>query len=254
MSQAVPTHAVEVRSIDDHGRSHLGALSSHLVQPTGMTPVQLECVINRLRYVVTEPGLTPLKLHQLLFEEEYLDAQDRFGEQAFCAQTGDEAMAQLLPSANMEPERANLRSASRESGCAATRGQLAERPAVSDSRPADGAETEGMFRKLASVPLEPRSTESFGDGRSANASLDDRYRRVISRNDRLKRLVALRAPGIVLRNEIRMLRDAVSALFGDGEIAMTIAHLGGSIFADYLGYITGIGIDLPAAGDAARAA
>jgi DNA-directed RNA polymerase subunit beta' len=195
----------------------LKSLPSRVGLLLDMTLKELEKVLYFESFVVTEPGLTPLKQQQLLTEEEYLDAQDEFGEDAFTAMIGAEAMKQMLGVLDMEEERTTLRVELKETNSEAKRKKLVKRLKLAEAFLASGAKPEWMVLDVVPViPPELRPLVPLDGGRFATSDLNDLYRRVINRNNRLKRLIELRAPEIIVRNEKRMLQEAVDALFDNG--------------------------------------
>jgi DNA-directed RNA polymerase subunit beta' len=195
----------------------LKSLPSRVGLLLDMTLKALEKVLYFESFVVTEPGLTPLKQQQLLTEEEYLDAQDEFGEDAFTAMIGAEAMKQMLGVLDMEEERTTLRVELKETNSEAKRKKLVKRLKLVEAFLSSGAKPEWMVLDVVPViPPELRPLVPLDGGRFATSDLNDLYRRVINRNNRLKRLIELRAPEIIVRNEKRMLQEAVDALFDNG--------------------------------------
>ena len=195
----------------------LKSLPSRVGLLLDMTLKQLEKVLYFESFVVTEPGLTPLNQKQLLTEEEYLDAQDEHGEDAFTAMIGAEAMKQMLGVLDMEEERTTLRVELKETNSEAKRKKLVKRLKLVEAFLASGAKPEWMVLDVVPViPPELRPLVPLDGGRFATSDLNDLYRRVINRNNRLKRLIELRAPEIIVRNEKRMLQEAVDALFDNG--------------------------------------
>lgn len=177
----------------------------------------LEKILYFESYVVLEPGLTPLKRHQLLTEEEYLDAQDEYGEDAFRAGIGAEAIRTLLGELNLESERDKLRQELKDLTSEARRKKVVKRLSLIESFIQSGCRPEWMVLTILPViPPELRPLVPLDGGRFATSDLNDLYRRVINRNNRLKRLLDLSAPDIIIRNEKRMLQEAVDALFDNG--------------------------------------
>ncbi|MCL2469314.1 MAG: DNA-directed RNA polymerase subunit beta' [Alphaproteobacteria bacterium] len=182
-----------------------------------MTLKDIERVLYFENYIVTEPGLTPLKLHQLLSEEDYIQAQDDYGEDAFTAMIGAEAVKQILSGIDLHEEKVRLRSEMRETGSDAKRKKIVKRLKCIESFIESGARPEWMILDVVPViPPELRPLVPLDGGRFATSDLNDLYRRVINRNNRLKRLMELRAPDIIVRNEKRMLQESVDALFDNG--------------------------------------
>src|SRR5262249_41849940 len=182
-----------------------------------MTLKDLERVLYFENYVVIEPGLTPLKLHQLMTEEQYINAQDEFGEDAFSASIGAEALRKMLADLDLEQERERMRTELVETGSEAKRKKLVKRLKLVEAFMESGSRPEWMILEVIPViPPELRPLVPLDGGRFATSDLNDLYRRVINRNNRLKRLIELRAPDIIVRNEKRMLQEAVDALFDNG--------------------------------------
>ena len=195
----------------------LKSLPSRIGLLLDMTLKDLERVLYFENYVVIEPGLTPLKLHQLLSEEEYMKAQDEYGEDAFQAGIGAEALRIMLSAINLEEERDRMRVELRETNSEAKRKKLVKRLKLVEAFIASGSKPQWMILEVVPViPPELRPLVPLDGGRFATSDLNDLYRRVINRNNRLKRLIELRAPDIIVRNEKRMLQEAVDALFDNG--------------------------------------
>ncbi|NMM46745.1 DNA-directed RNA polymerase subunit beta' [Rhodospirillaceae bacterium KN72] len=195
----------------------LKSLPSRIGLLMDMTLKDLERVLYFENYVVTEPGLTDLKIQSLMTEEEYLDAQDKYGEDAFTAEIGAEALKTML--SQIEPEEAieKTREDLAETGSEAKRKKLVKRLKLLEAFQASGARPEWMILDVVPViPPELRPLVPLDGGRFATSDLNDLYRRVINRNNRLRRLIELRAPDIIVRNEKRMLQESVDALFDNG--------------------------------------
>ncbi|MDQ7251003.1 DNA-directed RNA polymerase subunit beta' [Dongia sedimenti] len=195
----------------------LKSLPSRIGLLLDMTLKDLERILYFENYVVIEPGLTPLKLHQLLSEEQYLDAQDEYGQDSFQAGIGAEAIKTMLSALTMETERETMKVDLRETGSEAKRKKLVKRLKLVDAFLESGSKPEWMIMDVIPViPPELRPLVPLDGGRFATSDLNDLYRRVINRNNRLKRLIELKAPDIIVRNEKRMLQEAVDALFDNG--------------------------------------
>ncbi len=195
----------------------LKSLPSRIGLLLDMTLKDLERVLYFENYVVTEPHMTPLKLHQLLTEEEYIRAQDEYGEESFAAKIGAEAMKEMLSQINLEEEVEQLRVELRETSSEARRKKLVKRLKLVEAFIESNSRPEWMILDVVPViPPELRPLVPLDGGRFATSDLNDLYRRVINRNNRLKRLIELRAPDIIVRNEKRMLQEAVDALFDNG--------------------------------------
>ncbi len=182
-----------------------------------MTLKNLERVLYFETYVVIEPGLTPLKLHQSLSEDEYQAAVDEHGEDAFRVGIGAEALREMLAAIDLEAERENLRVDLKETNSEAKRKKLVKRLKLVEAFINSNTRPEWMILEVIPViPPELRPLVPLDGGRFATSDLNDLYRRVINRNNRLKRLIELRAPEIIVRNEKRMLQESVDALFDNG--------------------------------------
>ena len=168
-------------------------------------------------YVVIEPGLTELEPLQLLTEEEYMDAQDDHGEDAFTAMIGAEAIQEILRNLDLDTEADQLRKDVKEATSELKLKKAAKRLKIVEAFLASGAKPEWMILSIVPViPPDLRPLVPLDGGRFATSDLNDLYRRVINRNNRLKRLMELRAPDIIIRNEKRMLQESVDALFDNG--------------------------------------
>ncbi len=195
----------------------LKSLPSRIGLIMDMTLKELERVLYFENFIVIEPGMTPLKPLQLLSEEEYYAAQDEYGEENFRASIGAEAMKEILSSLDLEAEKVKVEEDLRETGSEAKRKKLVKRLKLLDSFLESGARPEWMIMDIVPVlPPELRPLVPLDGGRFATSDLNDLYRRVINRNNRLKRLIELRAPDIIVRNEKRMLQESVDALFDNG--------------------------------------
>ncbi len=195
----------------------LKSLPSRIGLLLDMTLKDLERILYFENYVVIEPGLTPLKQHQLLSEEEYLQAQDDYGDDQFTASIGAEALRTVLSAIDLGEEREKLRVELRETNSEARRKKLVKRLKLVEAFIESNSRPEWMILEVVPViPPELRPLVPLDGGRFATSDLNDLYRRVINRNNRLKRLIELRAPDIIVRNEKRMLQEAVDALFDNG--------------------------------------
>src|SRR5512146_1746868 len=195
----------------------LKSLPSRIALMLDMTLKDLERILYFENYIVLEPGLTPLKDRQLLSEDEYLKAQDEYGQDSFTAMIGAEAIRELLKGLELEKIAADLRVEIAESTSELKPKKLAKRLKVVEAFLQSGNKPEWMILTVVPViPPELRPLVPLDGGRFATSDLNDLYRRVINRNNRLKRLIELRAPDIIIRNEKRMLQEAVDALFDNG--------------------------------------
>jgi DNA-directed RNA polymerase subunit beta' len=195
----------------------LKSLPSRIGLLLDMQLKQLERVLYFESYIVTEPGLTPLEKFQLLTEDELLDAQDEYGEDAFTAGIGAEAVKQMLMDLDLEGEKVALLDELATTKSELKPKKIIKRLKVVESFLESGNRPEWMILDVVPViPPELRPLVPLDGGRFATSDLNDLYRRVINRNNRLKRLMELRAPDIIVRNEKRMLQEAVDALFDNG--------------------------------------
>ncbi|MEW4449030.1 DNA-directed RNA polymerase subunit beta' [Qipengyuania sp. JC766] len=195
----------------------LKSLPSRIGLLLDMQLKQLERVLYFESYIVTEPGLTPLEKFQLLTEDELLEAQDEYGEDGFSAAIGAEAVKTMLMDLDLEQERADLLEELETTKSALKPKKIIKRLKVVESFIDSGNRPEWMILEVVPViPPELRPLVPLDGGRFATSDLNDLYRRVINRNNRLKRLIELRAPDIIVRNEKRMLQESVDALFDNG--------------------------------------
>jgi len=195
----------------------LKSLPSRIGLLLDMTLKDLERILYFEYYVVTEPGLTPLKDRQLLSEEEYLKAQEELGEDSFTAKIGAEAIRELMKGIDLNKLAVELRKEIAESTSELKPKKLAKRLKLIEAFLASGNKPDWMIMTVVPViPPDLRPLVPLDGGRFATSDLNDLYRRVINRNNRLKRLIELKAPDIIIRNEKRMLQEAVDALFDNG--------------------------------------
>ena len=195
----------------------LKSLPSRIGLLVDMTLKDLERVLYFENYVVVEPGLTPLKYHELMNEDQYQDAVDEYGEDAFTVGIGAEAIREMLSALDLEEECETLRVDLAETNSEAKRKKLVKRLKLVEAFLESGARPEWMILEVVPViPPELRPLVPLDGGRFATSDLNDLYRRVINRNNRLKRLIELHAPEIIIRNEKRMLQESVDALFDNG--------------------------------------
>ena len=195
----------------------LKSLPSRIGLLVDMTLKDLERVLYFENYVVVEPGLTPLKLHEMLNEDQYQNAIDEYGEDSFQVGIGAEALREMLAAIDLEEERENIKVDLKETGSEAKRKKYVKRLKLVEAFLESGARPEWMIMEIIPViPPELRPLVPLDGGRFATSDLNDLYRRVINRNNRLKRLIELHAPEIIVRNEKRMLQESVDALFDNG--------------------------------------
>src|SRR3954454_4068101 len=195
----------------------LKSLPSRIGLLLDMTLKELERILYFESYIVLDAGLTPLKGRQLLSEDEYLRAQDEYGQDTFTAMIGAEAIREILKSMNLDQIAAQLRQEIAEATTELKPKKLAKRLKIIEAFQNSGNRPEWMIlTEIPVIPPDLRPLVPLDGGRFATSDLNDLYRRVINRNNRLKRLIELRAPDIIIRNEKRMLQEAVDALFDNG--------------------------------------
>ena len=181
-----------------------------------MSPRSLEQVLYFASYVVTDPGETPLAYKQVLSDKEYREAVDQYGSKAFKAGMGAEAIRKLLMDLDLEKLEKELREEIANSS-GQKRANAIKRLEVVEAFIQSGNKPEWIILTvLPVIPPELRPMVQLDGGRFATSDLNDLYRRVINRNNRLKRLLELRAPDIIVRNEKRMLQEAVDSLIDNG--------------------------------------
>jgi len=201
----------------------LKSLPSRIGLLLDMTLKDLERVLYFESFIVTEPGLTSLNQYQLLSEEDFYRAQEEFGEDSFTAGIGAEAIRVLLENIDLEGERAKLLQELAETKSELKPKKIVKRLKVIESFLESSNRPEWMILTVVPViPPDLRPLVPLDGGRFATSDLNDLYRRVINRNNRLKRLIELRAPDIIVRNEKRMLQESVDALFDNGRRGRTI--------------------------------
>ena len=195
----------------------LKSLPSRIGLLADMTLKDLERVLYFEYFLVTEPGLTSLNKGQLLSEEDYDNALDEFGDETFEVAIGAEAIKKILTEMDLEEEIVKIREDLIKTGSEIKRKKLVKRLKLVESFIESGSKPEWMILEVVPViPPELRPLVPLDGGRFATSDLNDLYRRVINRNNRLKRLIELRAPDIIIRNEKRMLQESVDALFDNG--------------------------------------
>ncbi|SCZ86687.1 DNA-directed RNA polymerase subunit beta' [Nitrosomonas mobilis] len=194
----------------------LKSLPSRLGLILDMTLRDIERVLYFEAYVVTDPGMTPLTRGQLLTDEDYLNKTEEFGDD-FSAAMGAEGVQALLSNLDIENEIATLRREIQSTGSETKLKKMGKRLKVMEAFHKSGIKPEWMVLKVLPVlPPELRPLVPLDGGRFATSDLNDLYRRVINRNNRLKRLLELRAPEIIVRNEKRMLQESVDSLLDNG--------------------------------------
>nr|MBS0022350.1 DNA-directed RNA polymerase subunit beta' [Gammaproteobacteria bacterium] len=194
----------------------LKSLPSRMGLLLDMTLRDIERILYFEAFVVVDPGLTQLERGQLLSDETYLEAIEQYGDE-FDAKMGAEAIYELLKSIDLKAEGTRLREELRTTGSESRIKKVAKRLKLIEAFIESGNRPEWMVLKVLPVlPPELRPLVPLDGGRFATSDLNDLYRRVINRNNRLKRLLDLNAPDIIVRNEKRMLQEAVDALLDNG--------------------------------------
>ena len=193
------------------------SLPSRIATLLDMTIKNLEKVLYFEQFIVVEPGLTDLKKGEIISEEQYIDYQDEYGEDSFSAAIGAEAIEQMLLNIDLENDFKQLKIELTETKSELKKTKITKRLKLLESFITSKNKPEWMIlRVLPVIPPELRPLVPLDGGRFATSDLNDLYRRVINRNNRLKRLIDLRAPDIIVRNEKRMLQESVDALFDNG--------------------------------------
>ncbi len=205
----------------------LKSLPSRISLVIDMKLKEVEKVLYFENFIVIEPGLTGLKKNQLLSEEELIKYQDQYGEESFTAGIGAEAILEILKSIDLKNEREKLSKSIKETKSKVTEERNVKRLKLIDSFIETGNKPEWMIlTTIPVIPPELRPLVPLDGGRFATSDLNDLYRRVINRNNRLKRLIDLKAPDIIIRNEKRMLQESVDALFDNGRRGRVITGTG----------------------------
>ncbi|HPV48837.1 MAG TPA: DNA-directed RNA polymerase subunit beta' [Smithellaceae bacterium] len=195
----------------------LKSLPSRIGNVMDLTLKELEKVLYFESWIVLDPKETPLKKKELLTDEEYIEAMELYGEKGFVAGIGAEAVRQLLEEIDLEKLYDELRSEMETSLSETKKKKIVKRLKVVEALRKSGNKPEWMILTvLPVIPPDLRPLVPLDGGRFATSDLNDLYRRVINRNNRLKRLQELNAPEIIIRNEKRMLQEAVDVLFDNG--------------------------------------
>ena len=192
-----------------------------------MTARNLERVIYYEDYMVLDPGSTPLQLHQLLSENEYREARETYGPDAFIAKMGAEAVRDGLAQVDLAKQVEDLQQAMTETKSKQIRKKIAKRIKLLSAFTSSKTRPEWMvLTVLPVIPPDLRPLVPLEGGRFATSDLNDLYRRVINRNNRLKNLLQLKTPEVIIRNEKRMLQEAVDALFDNGRHGRAVTGAG----------------------------
>jgi DNA-directed RNA polymerase subunit beta' len=192
-----------------------------------MTARNLERVIYYEDYLVIDPASTPLKQHQLLSELEYREARETYGPEAFVAKMGAEAVREALANVDLQKQIEQLQVAMNETKSKQIRKKIAKRIKLFQGFISSKSRPEWMILTvLPVIPPDLRPLVPLEGGRFATSDLNDLYRRVINRNNRLKNLLQLKTPEVIIRNEKRMLQEAVDALFDNGRHGRAVTGAG----------------------------
>jgi len=195
----------------------LKSLPSRIGNILDLTLKELEKVLYFESWIVLDPKDTPLKKKELLSDEEYIEARETYGDSGFVAGIGAEAIRQLLEEVDLEELYEELRAEATTTVSDTKKKKLVKRLKVVEALRKSGNKPEWMILTvLPVIPPDLRPLVPLDGGRFATSDLNDLYRRVINRNNRLKRLQELNAPEIIIRNEKRMLQEAVDVLFDNG--------------------------------------
>ena len=194
----------------------LKSLPSRIGQVLDMTQRDVEKVLYFENYVVLDPGKTPLNYGELISEDKFRQLQEEFNDEFACG-IGAEAIKTMLANVNIDESCVLLRQEMAETGSEAKKKKIAKRLKVlEDFRKSDNRPEWMILDVIPVLPPDLRPLVPLDGGRFATSDLNDLYRRVINRNNRLKRLIDLKAPWIIICNEKRMLQEAVDALFDNG--------------------------------------
>jgi len=192
-----------------------------------MTARELERVIYYEDYLVVDPGSTPLELKQLLSEQQYREALQQYGDGSFVARMGAEAIRDVLKGIQLQNVVEELAESLTTTKSKQTRKKLAKRLKLLQGFINSGARPEWMILEvLPVIPPDLRPLVPLEGGRFATSDLNDLYRRVINRNNRLRNLLQLKTPDVIIRNEKRMLQEAVDALFDNGRHGRAVTGAG----------------------------
>ncbi len=192
-------------------------MPSRIGNVLGMSSTDLERVIYYEEYVVTDAGNTDLEKKQLLNDIEYREAQEKYGRDAFKAKMGAEAVSDLLATEDLQAVLIELKEKLRKTKSMQARMKLAKRLKIVESFVSSTNKPEWMVMSCVPViPPDLRPLVPLDGGRFATSDLNDLYRRVINRNNRLKAILKLKTPEVIIRNEKRMLQESVDALFDNG--------------------------------------
>ena len=203
----------------------LKSLPSRISTLLDIAMKDLEKILYFENYVVLDPGMSPLQKGDLLSEDAYIKAQDEYGEDSFVAMIGAEVVQKLLAELDLEELAKQLLTDLHETNSETKKKKLIKRLKLVEDFLGSGNKPEWMIiNVLPVIPPEIRPLVMLDGGRFATSDLNELYRRVINRNNRLRRLLDLKAPDIIIRNEKRMLQESVDALFDNGRRGKTIKN------------------------------
>ena len=195
----------------------LKLLPSRIATILDTTLKEVEKILYFESFVVVDPGTAPFEKFQVITEEEYMEAQDEYGDDSFIAEIGAEAIRTMLRDIDLDKEQAELSSQLSDDLPDVRRRKIVKKLKIINAFVGSNNLPEWMILDVVPVlPPELRPLVPLDGGRFATSDLNDLYRRVVNRNNRLKRLLELRAPEIIVRNEKRMLQESVDALFDNG--------------------------------------
>lgn len=202
-------------------------MPSRIGNVLGMTSADLERVIYYEEHVVIDPGQTTLEKKQLLNDVEYREAQEQWGKDSFVAKIGGEAVRDLLAAEDLPSQLVDLKEKLRKTKSQQARMKIAKRLKIIESFVSSTNKPEWMVMSCVPViPPDLRPLVPLDGGRFATSDLNDLYRRVINRNNRLKAILKLKTPEVIVRNEKRMLQEAVDALFDNGRHSHPVVGAG----------------------------
>ena len=205
----------------------LKSMPSRLGLLLDITARNLERVIYYENYLVIDPGKTPLEERQLLTDQEYMQAQDEYGEDSFVARMGAEAVRDALALVDLESTVAELHEQMHATRSKQIKKKISKRLKTIQGFMESGTRPEWMVLEvLPVIPPDLRPLVPLEGGRFATSDLNDLYRRVINRNNRLKNLLSLKTPDVIIHNEKRMLQEAVDALFDNGRHGRAVTGAG----------------------------
>ncbi|OIO60804.1 MAG: DNA-directed RNA polymerase subunit beta' [Verrucomicrobia bacterium CG1_02_43_26] len=205
----------------------LKSMPSRLGLLLDMTARNLERVVYYENYMVTDPGRTPLEVKQLLTEQEYLQSQEEYGDDSFVAKMGAEAIRDVLAGLDLESLSVELQEQMHSTRSKQIKRKLAKRLKAIEGFLLSETRPEWMILEvLPVIPPDLRPLVPLEGGRFATSDLNDLYRRVINRNNRLMNLLQLKTPDVIIHNEKRMLQEAVDALFDNGRHGRSVTAAG----------------------------